>query len=283
MTISEYLVENTEKLQMAEVDSPRLDCLILLEDVLQKDRAWIITHPEYRLQKHHVEALGKLIKRRLKREPLAYIRSTAWFYGRMFKVTPDTLIPRPESEDFIEILKQIDEAPSPSLPLTILDIGTGSGCLAITAKLILSNAEVVATDSSSKALKLAEQNAQIHKADIQFITSDLLTSVVDTVLEQKHSKKIITLIANLPYVPDGLITSGELLFEPREALFSGKDGLDHYRKLWKQILQLKFKPQHILIESLVNQHEEISKLAKEAGYELKQTKNLVQFFSRKTN
>lgn len=279
MTILNWLVENMQELQRAGADSPRRDCLVFLEDILQKNRAWVISHFDYRLQDSQLIALDRLIKRRLKREPLAYIRGKAWFYGKLFQVSPSVMIPRPESEDFMEILQKLAKAWS-NHPLTVIDVGTGSGCLAVTTKITLPNAEVLGIDNSEAALKIARRNSLNHKANVEFITSNLLTSVRSMFFEQIHSKKIIILIVNLPYVPDNLITSKELLFEPKKALFSGKDGLDHYRRFWKQIFQLKFKPQHILTESLQNQHTQVSELARSAGYELKQTMRLVQLFTR---
>ncbi len=274
MSIIEWLVENMNRLQKYGVDSPRRDCLVLLEDTLGKNRAWVISHPEYNLKRSHLEKLSKLIERRLKREPLAYIRGKAWFYGRFFYVTPKVMVPRPESESFIEIVKEIN-------PGVVADIGTGSGCLAVTVKLEVSDCCVFAYDIDRYALKIAEKNAKKHGVDIEFKTSNMLDLV--NIYRNMHSHKhnrVNALIANLPYVPDGLITSKEILYEPKKALFSGKNGLEHYRKLWKQISKLSSKPQHIVTESLEKQHTEMVSMAKEAGYILKQTRILVQHFER---
>src|SRR3990167_8175782 len=108
MTISDWLMDSMIKLQKAGVDSPRRDALVLLEDTLEKDRAWVLAHPEHSIQSQALEKVGRLIKRRIEREPLAYIRGKAWFYGRFFGVNPRVLIPRPESESFINILKSKD-------------------------------------------------------------------------------------------------------------------------------------------------------------------------------
>lgn len=274
MSIIEWLVENMGKLHEAGVDSPRRDCLVLLEDTLQKNRAWVISHPEYDLSPSYLDKLNKLIGRRLKREPLAYIRGRAWFYGRFFSVTPKVMIPRPESESFIEIIKDIN-------PGIAVDIGTGSGCLAVTVKLEVPDCCVFAYDIDRYTLEVAKKNAKKHGVDIEFNTSNLLDSV--SIYRNTHShkhNKVSALIANLPYVPDGLITSKEILYEPTKALFSGKDGLKHYRKLWEQIPQLSSKPQHIVTESLEKQHVEMTNLAKTAGYKLIETKVLVQHFER---
>lgn len=272
MSIIDWLAENMNKLSVSGVDSPRRDCLVLLEDTLDKDRAWVISHPEYRLQKRMVEQLDKLVERRSKREPLAYIRNKAWFYGRFFNVGPEVMIPRPESETFIEIIKDLN-------PDEVVDLGTGSGCLAITVKLELSKCCVFAYDIDLKPLKIAKKNAQKHRVNIVFKLSDLLSDV-EEYRGESSSKKTTVLMANLPYVPDGLITSKEILFEPKKALFSGEDGLNHYRKFWQQVTDLSSKPQHVLTESLEKQHEAMVNFAKQAGYELNQANVLVQSFEK---
>lgn len=282
MTILEWLVENMRKLQEAGADSPRRDCLVFLEDTLGKDRSWVVTNPKYSLNTSHRAILGGLIRRRLKREPLAYIRGKAWFYGRFFEVTSSVLIPRPESEIFIEQLKQLVKSRQLAADnMKIIDVGTGSGCLAITAKLEFPEAEVIASDIDKRSLSLARQNSTIHNTDVAFITSDLLTSVGVFKFSQNHSKKIIILIVNLPYVPDKTDASPEIFFEPRSALFSGKDGLDHYRRLWFEISKLLLYPQYILTESLKEQHKHMVDMARSSGYSLCETDGLVQRFIKK--
>lgn len=265
MMILEWLTKSMRKLADAGVDSPRRDCLVLVEDLLGKDRSWVNAHADFELSKDQAEQLDKQIARRVKREPLAYIRGKAWFYKRFFKVTPEVMVPRPESESFIEFLKEIS-------PSKIIDIGTGSGCLAITAKLELPDAEVAAIDIDEKALSIAKQNAKDHKVNIKFIQGSLLEQIKDTDLSDT------SLIANLPYVPAKLITSEEINYEPDTALFSGKDGLDHYRTFWEQISDIRMKPKHVLVEALENQHEAMTEVAKSSGYKLTGTDILVQHF-----
>jgi release factor glutamine methyltransferase len=267
MTIAEWLIPSMIRLRDAGVDSPRRDCLVLLEDTVQKDRAWVVAHPEYELEKKVVQHLDALITKRISREPLAYIRGKAWFYGRFFEVIPAVLIPRPESENFIELLKELK-------PAKIIDIGTGSGALAVTAKLELPESNIIATDTSSTALTIAQKNAAMHTADIQFLFGSLLEPLND---EQLNGSTIVT---NLPYVPEALITSPEIIQEPKEALFSGADGLDHYRNFWEQIMERGAVPTFILIESLESQHKDIELLAQKAGYALQKTDILVQEFVR---
>lgn len=267
MTIGEWIVPSMIKLRDAGVDSPRRDCLVLLEDTIQKDRAWVVAHPEYVLDQKVIQKLDSLIERRANREPLAYIRGKAWFYGRFFEVNTDVLIPRPESENFIELLKELN-------PQKIIDIGTGSGALAITAKLELPKTQVIATDTSSAALAIAQKNAAIHGAEIHFLPGSLLEPISDEQLKDS------VVVANLPYVPNDMITSPEITQEPKEALFSGDDGLDHYIKFWQEIERNPKKPTHILTESLESQHEALQKLAKSVAYRLEKTDILIQQFHK---
>lgn len=270
MTISGWLTENIVKLGDAKVDSPRRDALVLLEDTLNKDRAWVLAHPEYDLGQRELERVGALIKRRINREPLAYIRGKAWFYGRFFEVNPDVLIPRPESEDFIDILKELENGKWKMEK--IVDIGTGSGALAITTKLELTEATVFATDIDKQALKIAQNNAKRHKVSVKFLKGSLLKPLQNLELDS------YVIVANLPYVPEHLITSPEIEQEPSVALFSGKYGLGHYREFWKQVSDLKSKPKYILTESLETQHDDLEKMANLANYSLIKTNTLVQAF-----
>jgi release factor glutamine methyltransferase len=265
MTILDWLVKSMRKLNGAGVDSPRRDCLVLIEDLLGKDRSWVNAHAEYELSDIQLKKLNNQIKRRVNREPLAYIRGKAWFYGRFFAVSPSVMMPRPESESFIGLLKDLK-------PKSILDVGTGSGCLAITARLELPEVEVTAIDSEQKALEIAKDNAKKYKANIQFLHGSLLEPLL---IASSQPEAIIT---NLPYVPEGLITSPEINHEPETALFSGKEGLGHYKEFWAQVKELPEKPRFILTESLENQHEKLSELAEDSGYKLTKTDILVQQF-----
>lgn len=267
MTIADWLVPSMIKLRDVGVDSPRRDCLVLLEDTVQKDRAWVVAHPEHELDQKVIQELDSLIARRVNREPLAYIRGKAWFYGRFFEVNTNVLIPRPESENFIELLKELQ-------PKKVIDIGTGSGALAITAKLELPNCEVIATDTSSLALEIAQKNAAIHTVKIQFVSGSLLEPINDEQLKDS------VIVANLPYVPNNLITGPEITREPKEALFSGEDGLDHYTRFWQELEQMLTKPTYILTESLESQHQALQKLAKTASYRLEKTSILIQQFCK---
>ncbi len=283
-TIASWLSESTAKLKSADIASARLDCLLLLEDVLQKDRSWILAHDIANIGTIDLLELNTKIVQRASRIPLAYIRNQQEFYGRSFYVDEHVLIPRPESEAIITLLRElmnsskwiannqtVDQPTTHPPELTLLDIGTGSGCLAITAKLEIPTANVLATDISSDALKVAGGNAETYQADIQFIEADLFSI--------PHSPLITVVIANLPYVPEKLITSAEITKEPALALFSGEDGMNHYQRLWQQLSVAEHAPRYVITESLEQQHQQMAHRATLAGYQLIKTDTLAQLFA----
>lgn len=248
----------------AGVDSPRRDALVLLEDTLGKDRSWVLAHADHELSRKELEHVNALVERRLKREPLAYIRGKAWFYGRFFEVNTNVLIPRPESETIIDIAKEL-------APTTIADVGTGSGCLAITAALELPDSHVIATDVSLEAIELARANAYHHHAHINLQHTYLL----ENILEQ-HAPELI--MANLPYVPEDHSVSQEVKTEPRLAIFAGQNGMDVYQSFWGQLSTTNHHPKYIITESLENQHHSMNELAIKSRYRLSHSEHLIQLW-----
>jgi release factor glutamine methyltransferase len=273
MKIETWLSSNINRLKNAGIESARLDCLLLLEDELNHSREYIISHGDDDIKALQLAKLNKKINQRCKRIPLAYIRQRQEFYGRSFYVDPKVLIPRPESENIISFIKSLVDNHNHKVDV-IYDIGTGSGCLAITIKLELPTINVVATDISKGAIKIANKNASMHEAKVEFVYSDLLSSISPT----KNS----VIMANLPYVPNSLVTSPEILKEPSTALFSGADGMEHYTRLWQQLEPLAIKPRVVITESLTTQHGVMARLAKSSGYEIDQTLGLIQQFSLKS-
>lgn len=267
MTIASWLTDSMVQLKAAGVDAPRTDCLVFLCDALDKEKSWIHAHPETELTHEQLKALNSWLERRAGHEPLAYIRGKIEFYGRDFIVNKHVLIPRPESEDFISILKDLR-------PNQLIDVGTGSGCLAITAALELADCQVYAIDNDLLALTVARDNAKLHNVVIGYLFGDLLEP------HREHDLSESTVIMNLPYVPEDLVTSEEIKKEPPQALFSGKDGMDHYRRIWEEIENHTFPPLYILSESLASQHNTMKDLAKTTGYQLIQATGLIQVFKR---
>jgi len=267
-TISKWLAESEKTLREANITTARLDCLVLLEDATSKDRSWLLSHSEETLQIEVVKNLNTKIVQRAKHIPLAYIRGHAEFYGREFMVNEHTLVPRPETETIIELLGLLDPEPN----TTILDVGTGSGCIAITAKLEYPHATVAACDIDSDCLATTKINAEHLGADITVYKSDLLTSV-------PSSYNI--LLTNLPYVPSNFQINTAATHEPAHALFGGKDGLDLYRKLFEQAQQ-HTDTHTIITESLPFQHDELETIARPHGFAQTEHRDFIQVF-RKVN
>lgn len=273
MRIDTWLAQSEMALKQTGITTARLDVLVLLEDTTHKDRSWLLAHPEHELTPTLLKAGDRLLARRVNREPLAYIRGKAEFYGREFAVTPDVLIPRPESEAIIDLLTGVAKRHDIN---TVIDIGTGSGCLAITAKKELPDVHVTGVDISSEALRIARKNARLHHAQIQWKQMDIGTDG----LPRMPKTRPYILLANLPYVPDGLITSPEITKEPEIALFSGPDGLDHYRVLFAATEQLVNKPMAIITEALASQQPDLAHIARRREYRLADTNDLAQCFVR---
>lgn len=238
MTTREALREATATLAKAGVDSPRSEATLLLGHALGKPKEFVLTHPEYKLTAAQKRRFFALIERRAKREPFAYITGHKEFYGLDFLVNHHTLIPRPETELLIEtICKKLDPKRSTLNPI-VIDVGTGSGAIAITLAKLLPRATVYATDISNVVLRIARKNAKLHDARVHFKKGNLLTPLKSQKLNVK-SKMLI--VANLPYLPTTTWRAAEpevKKYEPRTALDGGPDGLKYYRQLINQIKQL---------------------------------------------
>jgi release factor glutamine methyltransferase len=251
----EMWLSNAEKaLTKAGIPSARLDALILLEDTLNKDRSWILAHPEHNLSASIAKILDRLVNRRKKGEPLAYIRGFIEFYGRKFSVTPAVLIPRPETEAVIELAKRLDIPKDPD----VIDVGTGSGCIAISLKLERPSWSVYATDISKKTLSIARRNAKALKADVSFHEADLLNLDI-----LPPSPSLIT--ANLPYVDTSWETQG-IDYEPPVALYASDDGLEIIKRLVIQASTSQDSGAYIVLEADPCQHDDIIAYAHLQGY-----------------
>ena len=273
MTLGTFLLDAQKQLEGAGIPSARLDAMLLICEQLKKDKAWLLAHPNAELTPAELSPLRSQIKRRLNHEPLAYILGKSEFYGREFLVTSDTLQPRPETETMIELLLSLAESRRLKVE-SILDVGTGSGCIAITAKLELPNADVHATDISEKCLKVAKNNTHNLDADVKFYQGNLLTPLPSTVYQLPT-----TILANLPYVPDEHTINQAAMHEPKLAIFGGKDGLDCYRQLFAQISK-RTMIEYVLTESLPPQHGTLKLLAEEHGFKQKLSQDFIQVFAK---
>lgn len=268
-TVGEWLLSANALLTRVGIGTPHLDALVLLEDTTRHDRSWLLAHTEKELTDAQLMVLNEQLNRRATHEPLSYIRNKTEFYGREFYIDHRVLEPRPESETMIDMLKRLH------LPreVTIIDVGTGSGALAITAKLEIPRSDVMATDVDPEAIKVAEQNCQRHNCDVHFLKGNLLKPFY----LHYHPKNAV-LLANLPYVPDSFQINPAAMREPRTAIFGGPDGLDLYRQLFEQIDPLAYKPEYVLTEAMPPQHEVLKTIAKQHGYRLLKHEDFIQVF-----
>lgn len=266
LTTSEWLNNSFKLLGKAGIGTARLDALVLLEDVTGIDRAKLLAESGTGLTSVQIKELNNLLNRRKQHEPLAYVRGKSEFYGREFIITPAVLEPRPESETMIEELLILPDLPN---NVYIADIGTGSGALGITAKFELPDARIDLIDIDQKALKIAKTNVDNFTLRINVICNDLLDDI---------KTKYDALLCNLPYVPDDFKINTAAGHEPRNAIFGGQDGLDIYRKLFKQLDQRESHVLYILTESLPTQHIELTKIAKKSGYEIYSKNDFILVF-----
>lgn len=220
MTLRTAVTQGTELLTASGTPEPRLTAELLLCHAVHCERPYLYAHPEQDLREVEWIHYGRWLHERMQGKPLQYITKTQEFYGRPFTVSPDVLIPRPETELLIEtVIKRRPGARA------VVDVGTGSGAIAITLALEL-GASVVATDISAAALKVAASNATTLEATVRFIAADLLEPIADGTMD--------LIVSNPPYVSleDRESMQREVRdWEPELALFAGVNGLDIYRRL----------------------------------------------------
>ena len=237
-------------------EQPYQVALILLAHVLQKPKTWVLAHPETHLNPDQKALLEQLVRRLQQGEPLPYLTGKQAFYGLDFAVSPAVLIPRPETELLIEQALNWLEA-HPDAPHA-LDVGTGSGCIAITLATRKPWLALTATDLSPAALEIAQYNAETHQVgnQIVFEQADLLPS----------GDEIFDLVcANLPYIPTTKLGEVNTLgFEPSQALDGGADGLSLIRRLLKQLPTKLNSTALVLLETEATLGTETLHLAKEA-------------------
>ena len=234
MNALELINIGTKELQKKKIESFRLDSELLLSKILNKKREEVLINLGQEISSKHLFNYKNLIHRRSQNEPMAYIMEEKEFWSKNFFVSPDTLIPRPETELMVESLIKTFRKKN----ISILDIGTGSGCILISLLSELKNSNGVGIDISKKALAMAKKNSKKHNMinNIKFINKSL---------DSKFVQKFDLIVSNPPYIRSNDIKNLKddvKRFEPRLALDGGNDGLDLIKKIIykaKYILKIK--------------------------------------------
>src|SRR5579872_122612 len=225
-------VSNEAAGRLAHLATGRRDAELLLLRVLGRDRAWLFAHGDEPISGEQLAQFESWVARRARHEPVQYILGEQEFYGLAMRVTPDVLIPRPETEHLVEaVLAHVPR----NHALEIADVGTGSGAIAVALAHALPLAQITALDISPKALDVARENAERHGVAerVRFVESDLLSGV--------RGERFFAVVANPPYVAETEDLEPQVReYEPHGALFAGPTGLDVYRKLipeaWEALL-----------------------------------------------
>ncbi len=255
MTIREALRSAAERLERHRVSNVRLTAEVLLAHILGAPREYLHAHDDRDLTEAEYQALEDALYDRIGGVPLQYIVGRQEFYGRYFRVTPDVLIPRPETEyiveSVLETLKIRGTRGQTPLAPKILDVGTGSGCIAVTLALQISGSQVFAGDISGAALKVAAENAALLGASVAFVCMDVMDAI---------SGGFDFIVSNPPYVRPTEMTwlQREVIdHEPHVALFSPEDELGIYRRIVERAAELLNPGGHLIMEIGIVMEEKV--------------------------
>ncbi len=261
MNIQKILQCDSKRLEVALIHAPstaRIEVQILLQSVLQVNRAYLLTHPERILNADEHARYGALFERRLSGEPIAYLLGVREFYGLDFKVTPATLIPRPDTELLVELaLQRIPQQGG----CRVLDMGTGSGAIALAIARERPDAVVVALDASEAALIVARENAQrLNIGNVRLLHSDWFSALA--------GERFDLIVSNPPYIEadDIHLSQGDVRFEPLTALASGADGLDDIRRILHEAQSHLHSGGWLMFEHGYDQSARVRQLMRQAGF-----------------
>jgi len=260
MIIRDFLNSSITTLKAAGIEGAQTDAEVILAHTLQQDRAWLLAHDDTKLNTEQLKQAQRFVQKRSERIPMSYVLGVREFAGLEFKIDDRALTPRVETETIVaEVVKRAPEG------ARVLDIGTGSGAMAIGLKHSRPDLHVVASEVSAEALELARENAKNllgSDTEIDFVKSDLFENIDDT---------FDVIVANLPYVTRTMELMPEVRNEPGVALFGGADdGLDLYRKFFAEL------PSHITGDAQV--WTESDPWQQDALIELAQNSELRQIF-----
>lgn len=259
-TIGKILKWTEGYFQRAGLDSPRLDAEVLLSYVLKKERIFLYVHFDQPMEAAELAAYRDCIRRRVQRQPVAYITGRKEFMGLEFKVTPAVLIPRPDTEILVEAVLQRLRAGAEAAGSRIADIGTGSGAICLSLLNYLPQLRAAAVDISSEALAVAEENARILGLSdrLELWQGDMLAPL------QADCGQLAAIVSNPPYIPRGDIGGLEpdvRDFEPLGALDGGVDGMDFYRRLLAGGAALLLPEGFLAVETGIRQAGQVKRLA----------------------
>jgi release factor glutamine methyltransferase len=246
LTVQAALLQGTKLLEDASIAVPRLTGEVLLAHALRRDRTYLYAHPEHVLSEIEWIHYGRYLHERIAGKPTQYITGRQEFYGREFRVSPAVLIPRPETEHVVEAALERARGAR-----RILDVGTGSGALAVTLQLELKGS-VTATDISRGSLDVAADNACRLNAAVHFIACDLMSAIGDGTQD--------LIVSNPPYVPltDGPGLQREVRdYEPHVALFAGPTGLEIYQRLIADAARVLRPGGWLIVELGFGTHERV--------------------------
>lgn len=277
MKIGEIIREAARELERAGVPEARREAGSLLSFVFGKDRTFLISHAEDVVDENSLVQLREYVERRAEGEPLQYITGVQDFYGREFRVTPDVLIPRPETELLVEAAIQIvgDNRADPF----ICDVGTGSGCIAVTLLCEIANARALAVDKSPAALEIARFNAQNHSVADRtlFVVSDCFNSL------NTRDYEFDLIVSNPPYVAESALAGLQREVrdhEPLVALSPGGDGLSVIRRLIDEGPAFTKPNGHMLMEIGFDQGERVESLINGSAWTLREVRPDLQGIPR---
>lgn len=244
--------------QLHASESAQLDSELLLCEVLNCERSYLYAYPEKELTTHNIESLNQFIALRAQGHPIAHITKQREFWSLLLHVDEHTLIPRPETEILVDAALKLIPKDSRK---AVLDLGTGSGAIAIAIASERPLAKIIATDKSDEALHVAKQNAEKYNINnIHFINADWFN------MENKQSYDVI--VSNPPYIcsDDTHLEQGDVRFEPLSALASGKDGLDDLRIIIREAKNRLNKQGWLLVEHGYNQAKQVQRLFNENNF-----------------
>ena len=276
ISIAQALSEATRVLNHAGVPEARREAGSLLSFILAKDRTFLISHAEDQLSDDAFQRFQESVERRAVGEPLQYITGVQDFFGREFRVTPDVLIPRPETELLVEAAIELIGAHAEPV---ICDVGTGSGCIAVTLLCELPNAHAVGVDKSAAAIEIAKLNARNHSVldRIEFAISDCFNSL------DASRYQFDMVVSNPPYVSEAMISGLQREVrdhEPLVALSPGPDGLAIIRRLLLEAPAFLKNNGHLIMEIGFDQGEAMKSLVDEGVWRLTDIKPDLQSIPR---